>query len=488
MYVAFVLIVTVAMPSGYALGIEKPLGVYGDWSAHVLRDGELQVCYAETKLNIASEANQKYSDIRLQVTNRSFDSGSYLIRFTSVDKNLSYSLWLYFGSTEFMMEYFLDPESLDTPLDYVMTTAIMKMKSGEIDKVVMKDGPSMTDYHNSLILGTYSLHGFTQAYDALDRTCPGRPGRAADVEPQPIKLSDPLVFTGPSLYVELSLTGPFFEPDKAETLTIRGNPYRARASWPSDFEMVAGAPMYILRNYTSRIEYYRNGTLVTNIYQPHPEIYGICLDPESRRLKILMNSWSGAAGAAVSKEAVYFVPDVGFVSDVLYSSDISPPSPVNCSENEQIWPEGSKQFIPCQCAGQSADQPYLPTLDELVDDIAYQDEIGTDTLSALLSRLARLQPFMWWDASSIIDTQQFNSSKFSIVAITYHSKADIYDSVQLIFGRRLTDNFWTQVYEIRLNSKSSIMRLFTDFMITKIWTWICVLKIVIGGEDTSVYK
>ena len=453
--VAFVFILTMAMLSACTPGIEKPLGVYGDWSAYVLRDGDLQVCYAETKLKIAPEANLEFSDIRLQVSNRSFDGGS-AIRFTEAEK-LPGTAMVYIGVTDtapIPVEYILDPDEPEFS-SLVHVNLVEEMMDKEIEKLVMTlepDWPKNTD-EGVTPFGTYSLHGFIEAYDSLGRTCPDRPKRTVNVEPQPIALTDLSVITGTSLYFELSLTGPFFEPDKVERLTIRGVPHPYEM--PSDEEMKF-YPEYLLRYYTDRMEFYRNGTLVDDIGQSHPEIYGICLDPESKRLKMLMRSWSGGAGAAEITKAVYFVPETGIVSDVLHSKDTFPPPLVNCAENERLWGGGGKQFIPCQCAGKSASQAYDSVLDELVSDIDFeeargttdfsQDEIGNDTLSALLSRISRLEPFMRWDANSSFDIERFESPKFAILTVTYHNRARAYSSFRLVFVRQITDDFWTRVF------------------------------------------
>ena len=63
---------------------KKTIGVYDDWTAYLLQDGELQICYAETTLIPAPGAAPALSAVRFQVSHHTFDGITDSIRFTPI--------------------------------------------------------------------------------------------------------------------------------------------------------------------------------------------------------------------------------------------------------------------------------------------------------------------------------------------------------------------------------------------------------------------
>ena len=466
-------VLTLASPAVAEPASRKVLGVYGDWTAYLLQDGELQVCYAETKLIPAPEADPLHRDVRLQVSNRTFDGGTAFIHFTPVRTMLSgsYVVSIRFPSGK---SFWIDnmPDSSGEFIQYPShTDAVEIMTRGEIMKLdaeLLTDPWTYGESKDTVPLGSYSLHGFIDTYDAVGQSCPDPASRMAQTDPQPVTIGDVAVVEGPPTYYEFSLTGPFFEANQADMLTIRGIPPEPGGRDPlSDIIPEEGdSPEYRFLYDTRQWEFYRDGRrldVFDNI--DRDRMSGVCLDPESKRLKLFFSGSEGGGGAAHQYTgAVYYDPaDTDIKLDMnAYPVSVDTPVLYACSETESLWNRG-EPFLPCRCAGVATNKAYYATLGGLVSDIEKAGRTGNgsliggvidnDTLSALLARTSRLEPFMRWDVSSGFDIQQLESPKFAILKITYFLHDKLYGSFSRIFVRRLTDDVWTLVnrYEFHLS-------------------------------------
>ena len=60
------LTLSLAVAPLFAQEIGDTMGVYDDWSVHLLQDGGIRVCYAETKLVPSQEAGSGLGDLRFR--------------------------------------------------------------------------------------------------------------------------------------------------------------------------------------------------------------------------------------------------------------------------------------------------------------------------------------------------------------------------------------------------------------------------------------
>ena len=459
---ALVPVLTLANPATDEPEFKQTLGVYGDWTAYQLEDDALQVCYVETAFIPAPGAEPDFSEVRLQVSNRAFNPGTNLIRFTLNHifphyRDIPQLIWVSpVPKKSFPLASLLTPEDYDS-FGRHDDELVNDMKSGEVTDVALVQYQNWEDNRedkNGTRLGSYSMEGFIEAYEAISRACPLRPERPAQAEKIQVTVGDMLVVKESPRYYELNFTGPFFEAHKPDEVTIRG--YSGTWSDISNEDLTDSADvLFLLAIDTERWEFYRNGALAADInVGPVRGIYGVCLDPELERLKFLVGVVLG--GRIESQTSVYFVPDTGIAWDVHYSHDSYGPDLSTCLENEFQWKE-DEPFLPCQCAGSasSGNELYYSTLDTLRVDIEQEERnnndaqprtVNDDTFSALLSRVDRLAPFVWWDAYSHFDVQRFESPKYAIVSIAFHDRTYYYNSFQQVFVRRLNEDAWTEVY------------------------------------------
>ena len=430
------------------------VAVYDDWSVHLLQDGKLRVCYAETKLVSTSEAGTGLGDMRLQVTNRSLSGPADIIRLTKAPESYGAEMYVYIGSVDTFRVYELYFSEFGPPDTWWHTSVVENMKAAEAAKarmVLRRDSDSTS-------LGGYSLRGFTAAYSSLEQQCSEPPVERTDA--QLTSVSDISVVKGPTPYSEFSITGPFFQAQKADRIKIRAVP--AEYAFSGGLADTANiAPQKFFAYGSQLLEYYHEGTLVyvDNNRQYLNRIDGVCLDPESGRLRILIYSWGGGATSPGGRYVVFFVPNVGFVQKSAAWIE-GPMRLVDCNESES-GRQADGRFLPCRCIGRASESTYNSTLDEVkrrLYRLNYRRDdaptrINDDAFSSLLSRISRLKPFVQWDAQSRLDVQRVESTKFTVVTITYADLANIYGSAQTTFVRRRTDDFWVSVYDAPVSSK-----------------------------------
>ena len=436
------------------------LGVYGDWTAYRFEDGALEVCYVETGLIPVPGAEPDFSEVRLQVSNRAFNPGKNLVRLTLTHLYPHYDdMPQYIRLTLAPKAYtslaaLYDPEGYDAggPFDDEL---VGDMISGDVQAVTLTRFQNWEE-ENGAHLGSYSMDGFSEAYAAISRACPLLTEYPARGAAQTVRIDGYATVEGPPEYYTFSLTGPFFEAGEADTLTIRGVPdnYSEFEGMDEETKAEVGPEYYFIYD-AEQWEFYRNGDYVGSINSGYrTEITGLCLSPESERLKLLVHAWGGGATSPGSSLSVFYEPGEGMHENVHYARDAFGPGLVDCRDNESINEQG-RPFRPCLCTGSAGNRLYHSTLEQLRSDItqaASTDEdarprtIGDDTFNALLSRAVRLEPFIWWDAYSHLDVQRFESPKYAVVSLTLLDRTSVYGSFQQVFVRRLSEDVWTEVF------------------------------------------
>ena len=430
----------------------ETVGVHDDWTASVLQEGKLRLCYAETKLVAPAKARQGLGDVRLQVTSRSLSDGSDMARLTKDPDSSDMEIALTIGSGQLV------------PLNR-LEKFVKHMKAGEAAKIEM----ILRRKTDGTTLGTYSLRGFTKAYDEASKIC--SPRRYWDHYKEPVRVSNISAVVEPSLYSEFSFSGPFFtaksfggsfnalfrlsfEWAKAR-VTVRAVP---RDSDDTDLAGYLGPvpnPEGIFRYGSNRLEFYIDHEL----YDVYPtagvrtnEVTGACFDPETKRLRLLMSSWDGGATIAGDDIVVYSDPHAGVVGEpVSLGRGIA--SMVDCSDNESAWQWGGS-FYPCVCAGRAANDQYRSRLKEVIREIGrLSSRKSGASLFNLLFDIAGLEPWLQWDDGTDLDVQRFESSKFEVVVITHEDHLNAFNCDQTVFVRRLVDEYFVPVYEAAASSK-----------------------------------
>ena len=430
----------------------EPFGIYDDWSVHLLQDGDLRFCYAETKLVSPREVENGLGDVRLQVTSRSLSRSSDMIRVTPTSEFSDNDNYVMIVSDNYVMivpnrTFWVN--SL-TSMDFDHTRVVNQMKAGE----AAKDEMVLWDDSDSTSAGVFSLRGFTAAYNSVEQLCP-KPWA-----PQPIAVSDISVDWGPPVrYSEFTVTGPFFQSQKADRIKIRAVPSEfADFSIGSYDDKENGSPLDVFTYGSQRLEFYHDGALIGVLDGGSRLTYidDACLDPETGLLKIVKFSWSGGATDPGTTSVVYFSPNKRIIEKAVAHYDGGVPT-FRCSEGESSWQWGGN-FLPCQCIGRAERDAYSITMDEVVRKISYngrtQTRIEIDTFSSLLSQISRIESFTQWDATSSLDVQRFESSRFMVAVITYRDHFNVYNCEQTTYVRGRTDNFWVPVYTAPVSSKA----------------------------------
>ena len=428
------------------------LGTWGHWTGYVIRDGELRQCFAETKPIGPAEGAALQADLPvLQLTHRSAGRQAHWVRLAPNSEG--YALFLgarvlgHLGGgwnskgLEFLNQL-LANEAAGTALsirdDYDTLTG------------------ALTSEAKGTVLGRYSLQGIGDAYAAIRKECPGRE------TPTDILVSGEVVRVQP--YVELALSGPFAEAGRNERFSVRFFPdeWAEEDDFPKKLPTNSGAVPY-LRN-VARSEYLRRGTSLGEVGGAyHLDFLGICRDPGSERIKTVFKSWQGGASTAASTSTVEFDPDEGLVVTFLSDTE-SGYGNLDCFPGERLWKEGGEDFRPCSC-----DHAYLARLADLVQDLEQAAElsgpgagVGEKELAGLLARVERISPFLDWDGGTVqewdvgttLEVDEFTSSEYSLVVVTYSSGILYWSSFQYLFGRRNSDDVWELLYDAPLSSRA----------------------------------
>ena len=196
-----------APPLAVAQTPRATLDSYGDWTAYILGKSPLRVCYVETTPPSSPAGEQRLSDGRFQVTHRSLNDGFPLVRFTT-KPDLSDTVILDSSRRHGLASLFapVDPQS-EGHTRFVEDMQAAEAKNAQA-QMVLRSALDMAR-------AAYSLHGFTQAYDAVRARCPPRSPEDATgpLSPSPprrplIAVTDLATIAGSPPPSEFSVTGP----------------------------------------------------------------------------------------------------------------------------------------------------------------------------------------------------------------------------------------------------------------------------------------
>ncbi len=420
----------------------ETVGVYGDWTSHVLGEGKLRLCYAETKLIPSSEVTQGLGDVRLQVTGRSLGEASDMARLTRDAGSLAMEIRVKIGSAkDFPLKMLANP--MPDFADFY-AKLVEDMKAGEAAKVDIELGGAS----DGVSVGNFSLRGFTEAYQEAGNHCSVR--RYRERHKDPVTVSDISVVVEPSLYSEFSFNGPFFPwSTRKSRVTIRGLPDPRDDYNVSRYLNAPDGPVPsgIFWYGSNRLAFYADGRLVDVIPGSYKNtVTGVCFDPESDRLRLLMNYWSGGAPDPGYDIVLYSGHNYILVEETTSHVD-SGPELVDCSDDESVW-EWDDSFFPCLCAGKAADNEYHTRVKEVLAEIGRLSRRSRAWLQNLLPDIARLQPWVQWDIYTKLEVQRFESSKFEVVLVTYQDHLNSDQCAETLFVRRLGDEYHVPVYEV----------------------------------------
>ena len=421
---------------------QEAFGIYDDWSVHRLQDGDLRVCYAETRLVSSREVENGLGDVRLQVTSRSLSGSSDMIRVSPTSVFSSSGSYAMIDTT---LAFRVDAL---TPMEFDHTSVVNQMKASEASKgemVLWRDSDSTS-------AGVFSLRGFTTAYNSVGQLCPApQETRAAT---RSISVSDVSVEWWPAQYSEFNVTGPFFRMQQADRIKIRAVPSEFAEFLGFTRDTENGSPPGAFTYGSQRLEFYHEGALIDSLAggAHSNRVEGACLDPKSGLLKVVMHNWDGGATDPGTVSVVYFGPDKRIIAETVSWYGLEVPM-LLCSEGESSWQWGA-HFTPCLCVGRAAGDAYSTTMNDVVGEIrrinrkngGAQTRIDRDAFSSLLAQISRIEPFTEWDATSSLDVQRFESPGFTVVAIAYRDYAYVSNSVQTTYVRRRDDVYWIPVF------------------------------------------
>ncbi len=325
----------------------------------------------------------------------------------------------------------------------------------------------------------------------------GRPERSNGAPRAAVEVAASVVEKWPGTgspvhYVEVTVTGPFFQADGTGPLTIRAVSDPERGPWtpidPSD------DPWALVNEYfRGSLNFYRNDSLLLR-YDEGAEsnsIAGVCLSSGSGRLEVLVAPWTGGTSTPPGLVSVYYDPRTNTTGVKGFPTAVVERHPetlaARCAEDEAVW---GKQFVPCTCdrfdywleAG-----TLTRKLGDLVRTVTGQNPsaleievfegvlpardlpltaIPDQKLSPLLQKISRfvettkvpndgIAPGLFGHGGLSIET--FQSPSFTLVAVTldtigYYDN----DNAQLLLVRRSDQQDWKPVYASSPSPKSSV--------------------------------
>ena len=264
---------------------------------------------------------------------------------------------------------------------------------------------------------------------------------------QTVTIGEVSVVEGPPLYLEFTITGPFFEADKADRLTIRGIPDSVDDLYFLDPELEYYNLERAFTYGSQDLEFYRGEELISTTYGggTTTSLSVSCIDPESQRLRITFDIWHGEASLPGRGRVFYFEPGKG-ISDYRFHWVERPPDNIDCAEGEtQRWKRG-ESFHPCSCAGRLKGEDYVSALAAIRGTTSLENPISEADFSAFLARIDGARPYIDQDQHADLDIERYESSKFEVVVITYEDRRNLYVDDQNIFVRRVRGSEWVRVH------------------------------------------
>lgn len=264
---------------------------------------------------------------------------------------------------------------------------------------------------------------------------------------QTVTIGEVSVVEGPPLYLEFTITGPFFEADTPDRLTIRGIPADVENLYyldpESEYYNLESAFTYGAQD----LEFYRGTQRIGTA--PGGGVFSAlsaaCIDPASQRLRITFDMWHGEASLPARGRVFYYDTGKG-LSDYRFYWAERPPDHLHCAEGDmQRWTRGER-FQPCSCAGRLKGDDYVSALAAIEGASSLENPIPDADFNALLARIDGVRPYIDEDQDIALDIERYDSPKFEVVMITYDNRSDLYVDDQTIFVRRVMGSEWIRVH------------------------------------------
>ncbi len=151
--------------SAYANSVPVELGEYGDWTAYTYKEGKNTVCYMASTPKKDEGNYKKRGDIYAVVTHRPADKSYNVTNFVAGYRYKSGSnVTVKIGTTTFH-NLFTNDENAWAPDAATDKKLVEAMKRGE--KMIVEG----TSFRGTKTKDTYSLAGFSKAYQAISAKC-----------------------------------------------------------------------------------------------------------------------------------------------------------------------------------------------------------------------------------------------------------------------------------------------------------------------------
>lgn len=279
--------------------------------------------------------------------------------------------------------------------------------------------------------------------------------RSVELTGQTVTISKISVVEGPPLYFEFTITGPFFDADAADRLTIRGIP----GEFNTEHLNYLSPERYYLdgafRYGSQQLEFYRGDDLVSTTYGGGrtTSLSGVCIDPDSQRLRITFDLWDGGATIGASTNVFYARPGNGIADYRISWVDQFPDNTFDCAEGQKLRWAPDESFHPCRCAGRLKGEDYVSALTAIGSASSLENPISEADFTAMLARIDVARPYIDQDQDADFKIQRYESSKFEVVVITYEEDVNLYVDQQTIFVRRVRGGEWVRVHDALVTSK-----------------------------------
>ena len=460
----------------------RRFGVFDDWNAFHVQEGDLHLCFAETRLSrsAASGGRENLDGLALQVTTQSKGHSGYMVRLGAFGKTVGDVLGVGdLARKVFAMRLsFGDPNGRGHALDFgdTETPRWAQGYADVVQEMLLAEEANMDahlrigrwDEDGAEIIGKYSLHGLSSVLNGLRETCPSpsdgsmpapiyiTPSRWSSPPPElPADTSGEEVerelraWLADEPYSEFDIVSQSFFMGKAEeSLTVRT--VVTESGLDSHYygnNIDAEDVPWIVSEAQVGVELYRAGKLLgTKDYGYRSYIIGACVS-EGRQLKLLFTDWGGGTVGPVYS-ALSYAPGDRLSVDVISSYMDVPVSLTECEEHQSEW-EREGAFTPCRCVDRNSDYAYGVRLRSWRTDFGSATD-DVETLAPVLAELEALLPFVMWDATHDVSLNYFHSRAYAVAEVYYDDLAHLYRGFQLVYARRVGAPVWSVIHQARL--------------------------------------